>query len=70
MTLFEREKRMEGGREQEKKAAKRLLKRELAGEIEILKREIKDLKQMVMLLQPLPHERSRGKRVTFQDERS
>ena len=70
ITLSEREKRIEGGREQEKKAAKRLLKRELAGEIEILKSEIEDLKQIIMSLQPLPHERSRGKRVTFQDELS
>jgi hypothetical protein len=59
---------MERGREWESKASKRLLKRELAGEIEILKSEMEDLKQMVISLQPLLSERGRGKRVAFQDE--
>jgi hypothetical protein len=61
---------VEEGRERERKAAKRLLKRELACEIEILKSEKEDLKQMVVPLQPLPHEQNRGKRMTFQDELS
>jgi hypothetical protein len=61
---------MEGGRQWERKATKRLLKRELAGEIETLKSEMEDLKQRVIALQPLLCERSRGKRVTFQDELS
>ncbi|KAJ5904792.1 uncharacterized protein N7473_001708 [Penicillium subrubescens] len=65
--LSERAKQMERGREWESNAAKRLLKRELAGEIEILKGEMEDLKQMVISLQPLLSERSRGKRVAFQD---
>jgi hypothetical protein len=61
---------MEGGREWERKAAKRLLKRELACEIEVLKSEMEDLKQMVILLRPPLSERSRGKRMTFQDDLS
>jgi hypothetical protein len=61
---------MERGRQWERKPAKRLLKRELAGEIETLKSEMEDLKQRVIALQPLLYERSRGKRVTFQDELS
>jgi hypothetical protein len=44
---------MERGREWESKASKRLLKRDLAGEIEILKSEMEDLKQIVISLQPL-----------------
>jgi hypothetical protein len=61
---------MERGRPWERKPAKRLLKRELAGEIETLKSEMEDLKQRVIALQPLLYERSRGKQVTFQDELS
>ncbi|OKP12567.1 hypothetical protein PENSUB_1792 [Penicillium subrubescens] len=69
-TSSERVKRMEGGREWERKAARRLLKRELAAEIKILKSEMEDLKQVVISLQPLLSEQSRGKRVAFQDELS
>jgi hypothetical protein len=41
---------MEGGRQWERKAATRLLKRELAGEMETLKREMEDLKERVIAL--------------------
>jgi hypothetical protein len=70
LTLSERAKQREGGRQWERKAATRLLKRELADEMETLKSEMEDLKQRVIALQPLLYERSRGKRVTFQDELS
>lgn len=66
--LSERAKQRERCRKSESKATKRLLKRDLAGEIEILKSEVEDLKQMVISLQPLLSERCRRKRVAFQDE--
>jgi hypothetical protein len=59
---------IERDREWGSKASKRRLKRDMTGEIEILKSEMEDLKQMVISLQPLLSERGRGKRVTFQDE--
>ncbi|KAJ5900298.1 uncharacterized protein N7473_004368 [Penicillium subrubescens] len=66
--LSRRARQMERGKKWESKASKRLLKRDLASEIEILKSEMEDLKQMVISLQALLSERGGGKRAAFQDE--
>ncbi|KAJ5215228.1 uncharacterized protein N7498_001635 [Penicillium cinerascens] len=61
--LSEREEQIERYRKSENKATKRQLKKGLAGDIEILKSEMEDLKKKVNTLQPLLSERHKRKRV-------
>lgn len=59
---------MERCRKSESKVTKRLIKKGLARDIEILKSEVEDLKQMVIAQQPSLSVRRKGKRVSFQDD--
>ncbi|KAF4772633.1 hypothetical protein HAV15_011065 [Penicillium sp. str.  len=67
-SLSKREEQMERCRKSESKVTKRLIKKGLARDIEILKSEVEDLKQMVIAQQPSLSERRKRKRVSFQDD--
>ncbi|KAJ5474026.1 hypothetical protein N7475_003592 [Penicillium sp. IBT 31633x] len=67
-SLSKREEQMERCRKSESKVTKRLIKKGLVRNIEILKSEVEDLKQMVIAQQPSLSEQRKRKRVSFQDD--
>ncbi|KAF3009282.1 hypothetical protein E8E15_001252 [Penicillium rubens] len=66
--LSKKEEQMERCRKSESKVTKRLIKKGLARDIQILKSEVEDLKQMVIAQQPSLSEQRKRKRVSFQDD--